>query len=352
MATIRDVALRSGVSIGTVSNVLNNRTELVTVENQERVLKAVRDLGYRPRAVTRGDAGQQSSTIGVVIQSIGRHPLRDNAYLNLVLDGIISEASTRKFAVTILVEENIQDVRTHIRERLDGRCEGLILLGSAANLRIAEGLWERGIPFVQVGVYAMHDDSVSVDSDNVAGVRRGVEHLISLGHRRIAFLGDECISFSNERYRGYELALLGAGIEPDPAWHFPAYAGKECGELAADWWTEFPQESRPTAVQALADLNAIGFIERVQERGYCVPRDVSVIGFDDIPIAEYLTPALTTLRQPMTEIGRTAVEQLFQCIGGRKGQLRTLFQPELIIRGTTAAPPTHLESEPMEAPLS
>lgn len=347
--TIRDVAKMSGVSVGTVSHVINHRLDLVSEDKRQRVLAAIRELNYRPRAASADRVAPQVKTLGVVIQHTGRMLIHEHPWLNTVLSGVLAEASLRSCSVLVTVDPDREAMLRDIRHRIDGKCEGLILLGHAVSRESAEMLWERGVPFVQVGVSVVHDDSVLVDVDNVAGTRRAVDHLVQLGHRRIGFLGNEPTSYCADRFAGYADALHWAGVVPSNRWHFPGYVGEEPGTAAADAWAQIPLEDRPTAMVCLSDTPAIAFIQRVQELGFRVPQDVSVFGFDDIPMAVKVSPGLSTVRQPMVELGRTAVLEVLRLFEGQRHAQRTLFQPELIIRGSVAVPGGSPQPQPTEA---
>jgi DNA-binding LacI/PurR family transcriptional regulator len=225
---------------------------------------------------------------------------------------------------------------------LTGRVDGFVLSDTIKDDERVRYLLDSGFPFVAFGRANEEWDFSYVDVDGEVGVRQAVEHLLALGHRRVGLIAWPEISLTGYyRHRGYVKALQAAGISPDPAWIVRTEHTEASGRQAAHTLLTLPSSRRPTAVVALSDLMAIGAMNAIYEAGLQPGRDVAVIGFDDIPTAQYLRPPLTTVRQPITEVGTRVVNMLLQLIQGEEPtEQKVLLSPTLIVRdssGETAA---------------
>jgi DNA-binding LacI/PurR family transcriptional regulator len=291
--TIRDVAARAGVSHQTVSRVINDNPQ-VTAATRERVLASIRELGFVPSPLARGLLSNQTRSLGVVAEDISDH------FFARMAAGAEAEARRRGYYLMIGSVEPGDDEAGYLRLMLERRVEGLIVARPSVPLS-AEAL-TAGIPVVAVGVGAHTDVSV-VDVDNHQGGYDAAKHLLERGHRRIAtIVGPAPWPSAAARLEGYRQALQEAGAD-------------ELVEHAADWGLEdglaaasrlLERDAGFTALFAHSDLIALGAIRRLREAGLRVPDDVSVVGYDDLPIADYVEPALTTVHQPMREVGAVA----------------------------------------------
>jgi LacI family transcriptional regulator len=308
--TIRDVAARAGVSHQTVSRVINDSPR-VTEATRDRVLTAIRDLAFVPSPMARGLLSNQTRSIGVVADDISDH------FFARMVAGAEAEARRRGYYLMIGSVEPDDDEGGYLRLMLERRVEALILARPSAplgadDLRAARGA---GIPLVAVGTSALAGVPL-VDVDNRRGGFEATQHLLEHGHRRIAtIVGPPAWPSAAARLDGYRLALGEAGVEDDP----------ELVEHAAGWDLEsgvaaatrlLDRDADFTALFAHSDLIALGAMRRLREAGVHVPDDVSVVGFDDLPVAAYVEPALTTVHQPMREVGALAAGLVLDRLAG------------------------------------
>lgn len=340
MATIRQIARACQVSPMAVSFVLNNKPGEVSEETRERVLRAVREMGYRPRARPRQrDAGIH--TIGISA-GVPNASFVNDGYFRAVLQGLMTAAEERRLNTLVFHREVFYlDSRDAIRVYLDGHCEGLLLLAPGEKMPLVGALVERGIPFVSIGRPFTREDVAFVDVDNRAVGRRAAEHLLDLGHRRIAFFGDDAESESvSARRAGYREALGGAGLTVDPEWEYIPAERAVGRQVWLDGLMALPSTDRPTAFFAWNDTAAQWLVCHLKRHGHSVPEQVSVVGVDDDPSSATSDPALTTLRQPYRELAEAAVDALQARIrDAQSPPVRRLFDSDLIVRGSTAGPP-------------
>ena len=331
MATIKDVARLSGVSTTTVSEVLNKGWRPVHSETRKRVLEAAQSLDYLPNALARGLVGKKMNTIGVVF-SHWNAPHASPFILGALL-GVLSLSGLRK-QNTMLFNLDYTGWADRLPELCDGRCDGLLLMVPPEDCFLPEVLLRRKMPCVLLGAQDPSGQAPSVDVDNFRAAFQMTNTLLQMGHRRIAFvrpafLENSASSFSRERYDGYRQALL-AAQSYDPA--IADMTWEAAATLALD-------SSRPTAFFCLFDTLALRLIEHLQCQGVRVPDDVSVVGFDDIPLAALSRPTLSTVRQPINQLGERAAELLLALIEGTLpiGH-RELLPTEVVLRESTAPP--------------
>lgn len=332
MATIKDVAKQAGVSIATVSYVIND-TVPVTEATRKRVWAAIHELGYRPNAMARNLKAGKSRLIGYSWAPTPPHEL--NPVLDEFLHTLVQTAD--KAGYHILPFPCSPDrVQVEAYEELvyTGQVDGFIV--SSTNFddwRIAYFM-DIGFPFAAFGRANEEWDFPYVDVDGAAGIRMATEHLLAQGHRRIGLIGwPEGSLTGHYRLQGYLEAMEEAGVPVDLDWVVRGEHSAQFGRMAAGRLLDLPADRRPTAIVALSDLMAIGAMAEVQARGLEVGRDVAITGFDDSPMAQYLHPPLTSLRQPIREIGRKVVEMVLWLIKGEEIEERhVLLPPELIVR--------------------
>ena len=345
MATLKDIAGLCGVSITTVSYVLNNSDRKVLPATRDRVLTAMAQLNYQPNAHARALKGVRTPVVGVVFPHVTT-PFT-NVYFGPVLEGIVSVATERKMATMLFTGFTWEETESGAQRLFTGICDGFILIAPRRDSQFARDALKRAIPLVIVGASPIEPNATVVDADNKAGGRMATQHLLELGHRRIAMVLakeppnatgpadlDGPTTSSLERQEGYLEALRSYGITPDSALtatisHEAEPSGRAIASLL--------QDHRPTAVFGFNDGAAYRTIEVCRELGIRVPEEMSVVGFDDIASAATYDPPLTTIRQPITEIGAKAVEVLCDQIDGRnrRGE-RVLMDVQLIQRGSTA----------------
>ncbi|MGH2473040.1 MAG: LacI family DNA-binding transcriptional regulator [Candidatus Limnocylindria bacterium] len=336
-ATIRDVARRARVSHQTVSRVINGHDN-VTAETRERVLGAIRELEYVPSAVARSLSSQRTHTLGMVTTDVSDH------FFAEAVAGAEAEARQRGYFLIIgsIEEGSEDDERTYLRLMLERRVEGLIVavprLRLAKDDLLADAVLR--IPTVLVASDIELAGADHVDIDNRRGGLEATAYLVAQKHRLIATItGPLDWPSARARLDGYRDALRDAGISPDRSLVEPCVDwGLDSGRRAAERLLE--SAPKLTAIFAQSDLLALGAIAALRARGMRVPEDVSVVGFDDIPVSSVFDPPLTTVRQPMREVGQLAA----RLIGDRaastrkmKGTRHTLRAP-LVIRGSVARP--------------
>jgi len=331
-ATIYDVAKAAGVSIATVSRAVSG-SGLVAEGTRQRILDTVRALGYEPNAIARSLVTRATQTIGLLLPDI------TNPYFPELVKGVQLLADERSYM--LLLTQTGGDPKTEQRylDLLRGKAiDGVLVVGLAMSRSRLSKFAASGIPMVSLDRDVDLPGTVLVHLDNRAGARRATEHLLSLGHHAIAHIGGpSSLKVSQERHQGYLDALRAAGVSETPGLHveadFTEEGGRQAGLTLLDGGDAF------SAVFAANDLMAIGAMAGLKERGVLVPSKVSVVGFDDIHLAAYTSPALTTVRQPTYEMGRRAAQILIDAIQGRvtpEDQRHVLFQGELLVRQSTA----------------
>jgi LacI family transcriptional regulator len=327
--TIYDVARLAGVSTATVSRALNG-TGQVAESKRSAIEAAVERLGYRPNTIARSLVTRSTQTIALLLPDI------TNPFYAELVTGIQQLTRERDYTMLLCTtdfdpEQEERYLRLLRAKHVDGALvDGLVLPPE----RIARFV-EDGFPIVCLDRDVDSRSVPLVQVDNRMGARLATEHLLALGHTRIAHVMGAAARISEERLLGYQAALTHAGLAPDSS--LIAFGGfTETGGHDA---MQSLLEIQPalTAVFAANDLSAIGAINAIAASGRSVPADVSVVGFDDVRLAPYTTPPLTTIRQPAEEIARHSTELLLGMIEGRPpGKLHHIFPPELIVRASTA----------------
>lgn len=324
---IYDVARKSGLSVVTVSRVLNNAPS-VREGNRDRVLRAMEELGYRPNASARSLAKGRTGVIGLTLTTL--HDAFLDAVVKEVADRLAEQGYFLALSVTPGYEASHRSLFQH------DRVDGVILLSPVEEDAYVRELKQKGIPFVMIDNQHRNPEVASVLVDNFQGGYAATKHLIDLGHRDIAHIrgAGEFLS-SLERERGFETAMREAGLTP-----YRVEQGSfdiESGYEIASRWIETGK--LPTAVFAADDYMAIGVMDACKNAGLKVPAELSVIGFDDQLLASQLRPLLTTVRQPARELGRIGSEMVLGLIeGSAKGGETVVLQPELVIRASTVPP--------------
>lgn len=336
MATIYDVAKASGVSLATVSNVINNGSRPVRPETRQRILDAIERLDYHPSAVARGLARQRTRTIGILFGVVESSAIVINAYSAAILQAVLAEAAETGYDVTHLTAP-WRGAAESLRAFRDGRTDGNVIVAPPFDSDILPALVSLGLPLVAVS--APPSGVPSVDVDDAAGARLAMGHLLSLGHRRIAHIcGPLNLPSALVRREGYALALREAGIALQEEYLVPGSYRPEEGYAATRRLLALPEP--PTAIFAANDEIALGVLEAAREMGVSIPGRLSLVGVDDRPVSALLTPPLTTVRQPFEEIGRRATRLLVEAIGGASpAATAELFLPHLVVRGSTTVAP-------------
>lgn len=336
--TIREIANRAGVSIATVSRVVNGRSD-VSAETREAVRRVLHEQGYRvsPRArlTHPGPApGSGTALVGVTMPLI--HP----GYFASILAGAAEALYENDMRVVLCPTGHSHDREASLLDRLThGETDGAILVLPEESSDELQALASHGFRFVVVDPLREVSPGIPVVSAaNSSGATQATRHLLELGHRRIAAIsGPQRWAATEERLRGYHAALAGAGVLPDPCLVQYSNFRTDGGQQAADKLLTLPDP--PTAIFAFNDSMAIGAMQAARAHGLVIPRDLSVVGFDDTTEATIAVPTLTTVRQPLAEMGRTAVSLLLRQLDNRRFEpLRVELETKIVRRDSTAAP--------------
>lgn len=301
--SIKDIARAAGVSHSTVSRALSD-SPLVSDETKARIQRLAQEMGYSPNTLARSLVTRQTYTIGVVVTTIA------DPFVAEVVQGIEATAHDYNYTV-ILCSSGAQPEReiAAVEMLRSKRVDGVIVTSSRIGALYLEHLERIGAPIVLIN---NHNESsgrytFTVTVDNRHGGYLATEHLVQLGHRGIAYVTAPADHSSDlDRMAGYRQALIAGGIEPDPALIVPGNGRADGGERALQALIDLSQP--PSAVFCYNDMTAIGLMHAARQVGLSVPRDMAVVGFDDIPFASYFYPPLTTIAQPKVEMGRLAMK--------------------------------------------
>jgi LacI family transcriptional regulator len=330
--TIRDVAEATGLALSTVSNALAGKN-YVTDETRAAVREAADRLGYRASAVARALRMRRSFAIGVLISDVSNPSSAD------FVRGVEDVATAEKCSIFLCNTDGDEERQLwHMRTLLDRQVDGMVLISQHCSSPAVRALLDGSTPFVLVQRRnrAHRDDYVG--SDNVTGLGQALRHLHDLGHRRIGFVrGPGDSSSAQERLETFVDHVARLGLNPDPDLVFPGDYTFASGLAAADRLLALRRP--PTAIFASSDMNAMGVIEVALSRGIAVPRDLSVVGLDDVALAAFKPIDLTTVRLRKREMGGAAGTLLMERIRGRPGPGREqIFPTDLVIRGSTCPP--------------
>ncbi|MCL7452794.1 MAG: LacI family transcriptional regulator [Anaerolineae bacterium] len=334
--TLEEVGKLAGVSRSTVSRVVNGHPS-VRDEVRERVWQVIRETGYQPHAAARSLASRRSQVIGVIIPE-AVSTLFVDPFFALLLRGITGACNTHGYQLMLsLFDEPADQGETYRRILRSGRMDGVLVASTHMNDPIFPKLLQDSIPFVLVGRHP--DPRVNyVDVDNVGGARMAVEHLIRLGHRRIATItGTLNMASGEDRLAGYCQALEAHRIPVQAALIGEGDFTKSSGTMGMQRLLS----ASPTAVFAASDVMAMGALKALREASLRVPEDVALVGFDDIPVAAALEPALTTVRQPIDRLGSMAADLLLNLLenapDARAPAARIILSARLIVRDSCGA---------------
>ena len=330
--SIKDIARIAGVSHSTVSRALRN-SPLIPAHTAERIQRIAKESGYLASAVARSLVTRRTYAIGVVVTSIS------DPFNGEVVGGIEEVANRSGFSIILATSQADPDREmTVVRSFQERRVDGILIASSRVGALYVPLLSEFGIPIVLLNNQHPSEFVHSVTVDNVDGALRATRHLIALGHKRVAYLGDRLgLQSDKERYEGYTTALGEAKLPVRRELVVQGDGKPQGAREAARELLALPE--RPTAIFCYNDMSALGVLEHASERGLQVPRDLSIVGFDDLFFTPFLQPPLTSVRQPKRELGRRAMELLLMLLKGESHEKSLELGGELMIRGSTAAPP-------------
>jgi LacI family transcriptional regulator len=330
--TIRQIAELAGVSIATVSRVLNGRGD-VSDETRDLVSRVIRENGYTASRSARGLSAGRTGLVGILV------PLVFPAYFSAILAGAAEALSERDLQIVLSPTGHEHDREVSVLDRLHDMTDGSLIILPEESSEELERLLDGGYRFVVIDPLMPLDERIpSVSASHTSGAGQAMRHLLELGHRRIAQIsGPRGWLATEDRRRGYRAALASAGILPDL--HFEVEAEPEIGPGREAAARLLDLAEPPTAIFAFNDNIAIGAIQAARARGLTVPDDLSIVGFDDVEHATIVTPALTTVRQPLAEMGRTAVSLLNRLLERQRFEtLHVELATRLVIRDSTAPP--------------
>ncbi len=332
--SIKDIARAANVSHPTVSRALSH-SPLVKGETAERIRQIAVSMGYRPSAIARSLATKKTHTIGVVVTTIADPFIAD------VVSGIEETANDHGYSVFLANSNANPDREVRVVHSFhERRVDGILVTASRVGALYVPLLSELKVPIVLIN--NQHPDApgefiYSVMIDNLKASTEVMKHLLGLGHRRIAYIGDQSgFQSDTERFAGYRQALALAGYLFLPELVVHGDGKPEGGRQAMEMLLALP--TPPTAVFCYNDMSALGALRALYGHGIKVPDDISIVGFDDLAIASYTSPLLTTVGQPKQQMGRMAMETMLKLISGVDTKANIKVDGELIIRESTAPP--------------
>lgn len=332
--TIFDVADEAGVSYTTVSRVINNKDH-VSQEKRERVLRAMAQLGYVPNEQARSLAGGSSRVVGLLVDYLS------SSYMDEIIRGIDQALDAENYDLMLYTTHRRKTKESAYVTKLTRKlADGLLLVLPRNAVAYLDTLRLRQFPHVLIDYLSYGQHVPSVSTTNVRGARDAVTYLLALGHRRIGFItGTMELGCARDRLEGYKATLLDHGVAYDPRLVYEGDFQQPQGYQGAEKLLSLLEP--PSAIFASNDMMAFGVMEAARDRGLRLPDELSVLGFDDIPQAAHVHPSLTTVRQPLENMGRSAAHLLLKYIAQPAAEIERVELPtELIIRESCRPPST------------
>ncbi len=326
--TIKDIAEMAHVSKGTVSRVING-VPGVGADTRHRVMKLIKSLDFHPNAAARGLAARRTHTLGFIIPHTGRYSMM-STFWPVLLTTITEQAALRGINVLLSTAREENDVDSAFHSILKGRrIDGAIIGAEQFGEKHLAELLLKGLPFVIVGK-SPGISPCSIDVDNEGGARMAVEHIIASGHTSIAMLaGPARYPYIQDRVRGFQQALGAHGLDSSQV-HYCSYQAEDAIKSVTAILSENPSL---TALFVGAGDLVIGTLKACAQLGREIPKDLSMVSFDDHPFFEHLIPPVTAVSQPIEELGKTAVDILFALMDGAEPQEKnTVLPPKLMVR--------------------
>lgn len=331
--TIVDVAEEAGVSYSTVSRVVNNKS-YVKSETRAKVMQAMTRLGYQANIQARSLAGGRSNVIGLLVVDL------TTEYMGAIIHAVDDILAANQYELMLFTTHRRKTKESaYVNMMAHGFADGLLIVLPREPEAYLWSLHQRDFPYVLIDQIGIAETDLSVTAANIHGGYEATRHLIALGHRRIGIItGWMDMVAARHRLDGYRAALADYNIPYDECLVFEGDFLQSSGFHGANHLLDLPQP--PTALFASNDVTAMGVLDAVRMRGLSVPDDISVVGFDDIPMAAISIPKLTTVSQPLTEMGKRAAQMLIDLIQKPEEKQSSIVLPtELVIRESTAQPP-------------
>ena len=329
---IKDVAKEANVSVATVSRVLNN-VPLVNEETKKRVLEAIERTGYKPNAIARSLKMRKTNTFGIMIPDIS------SSYFKEVVRGVEDICNMYEYNI-ILCNTDSQEEKEHtyLDVLIEKQCDGILYIGRGISQELKKKMVDSKVPLV---TGAIHDHEYSIPSvmvDNEKSAYDMAKHLISLGHKKIAHFsdGNHNSIIAREKEEGFRRAMAEEGLDFPKEWELMDEISMRGGYKMMD--TLLKGKNRPTAVMATNDEVALGAIRRAKEEGLNIPEDISVAGFNNFNISEWVSPSITTVAQPMYDIGAVSARMLIKMINKEEVDNKNIIMPHEIIERESTAP--------------
>jgi DNA-binding LacI/PurR family transcriptional regulator len=335
-ASMKEIARQVGVSQSTVSRVLNGANSRIPIaaETRRRVLDAARNMGYRPNPHARGLRGAGTALLGLIVREIS------DPFFARAIEEVTDAARHHGYNLVLCHAHSSAREALVLAGLLETRhTDGIILLG---DLRYAADVWselvEGPLPVVTLCGGHRSPGTPTINTDNRMGVRMAIDYLWKLGHRRIGYFDGGWLGDVAERREAFMSIVAERGIEVLDGYHQAAENDIGAGEEAFARAMSLPQP--PTAILCATDQVALGALAGALRAGVRIPDDLSIVGFDDIPVAQFAVPPLTTIRQPLGELAKRAVDEVIAIIRGEKDAMSKIhyLRPELVVRGSAGPP--------------
>lgn len=327
---ILDIAKKAKVSSMTVSRVLNNSGP-VAAETRDLINKIVKELNYQPDLVAKSLSSRKTMTLGVIVPRTEQ--LFFDNYVAQITSGIADAAYENGYRILLVpIDKSSEDDSIYVNYTKRSLFDGMIILKAKSDDPYLNQLAESGFPFVLVNCNLKNDSYNYVDTENIKGTETAIEYLISKGHKKIAFVaGSEKETNASDRFVGYKNALKKHNIEFRKDYVINGQFEQRVAFEKSKALLEL--EDRPTAVFCSDDYMAFGVIDQIKSSGLSVPKDIAIIGFDNIEVSKFTKPSLTTIAQPMYKIGKSSVDVLMGLISKKYSPpVRKTLDTELIIR--------------------
>ncbi len=330
--TIVEVAEKAGVSLGTVSRVMNNDVH-VAPETRERVTTVMREMGYVANRQARGLKGNRTNVIGVLVPDLG------TGYIGEILHGIDAELGLHRLDLMLFTTHRTAvKEANYVANMVQGMVDGLLVILPRNPADYTGTLTSRSFPFVLIDHQGTGNPCPAVGATNWQGAYNATEYLLKLGHTRIGFItGSMDLGAAIDRLEGYKSALQVHHIPEDSQLIYEGTFFQPDGYAGGSALLDL--QDPPTAIFASNDVMAMGVMDAIRSRGLRIPEEVSIVGFDDIPQAAMVRPALTTVRQPLEQMGRLATQMLIDQLKNPEKEIGRIELPtELIVRDSTLSP--------------
>lgn len=333
LTTIKDIAREAGVSVTTVSRALNGYSD-VSEKTREKVFRIAKELNYSPNTLARSLVMNRSMTFGLLVSGLDVSNPKDNITFD-ILSGINKFVGECGYDIVLFSTNSTkQREKTYTQLCRERRVDGVIIQGIRTDDPYLKEVVESDIPCVLIDIPLTSPTVGYVTTDNVLGAKKAVEHLIQLGHQKIGFINGHDFAFiSQERLKGYEEALKEANIQINREWIGNGKFSEDAAEITALKLLEAHPEI--TAIFCASDLMALGVMKAARILGIKVPHDLSIVGFDDIVLASYVTPSLTTIGQDIFQIGYEAARLLLSILEKKVKSHIVTLETELKVREST-----------------